>query len=202
MTFENNNQKKSLNLSNNNKMEEENKERNYFKKIIIGILILLFFLALYFIYLNFSNSNWFNNSNSSEMTIVDEFSYGNSDSVLLRENSDSISEYENETNNMSRTNIDEEFISSLKGKHVYLLTSSEPTGFYAMMGSFSSYKNAIKLQDMNMTDFPCHVFEPNENNMNRVGLYISESNFSVAENILSEIRNMNENSWLVFNTTN
>jgi hypothetical protein len=59
-----------------------------------------------------------------------------------------------------------------------------------MVGKFSNYANAIKLEKMNPTEYTCHTFEPNYNNLNRVGLFIVESDLRKVENALNEIRNL------------
>lgn len=71
-----------------------------------------------------------------------------------------------------------------------------------MVGTFSNYKNAVKLEKMNPTKYTCHIFEPNYNNLNRVGLFIDELDLRKAENALNEIRNMQPKSWLMYNTKN
>lgn len=85
-------------------------------------------------------------------------------------------------------------------KGVYHISSENPTGYYILVGSFKNYDNALKLQNKNPTDFKCYIFEPNENDMQRVGLYVSSNNLEEAKMKLNKIKEMQKNSWLVFNT--
>ena len=110
-----------------------------------------------------------------------------------------------ETINLLTENIIEpknEILKLVEEKNIFHVSSTKPEGFYVMVGSFSEFKNAEKLQKMNPTDYKCYIFELNYKMINRVGLYISEKDMKKAENALVEIRNMQPESWLLYNSFN
>ncbi len=137
--------------------------------------------------------------------------------ITLSNEKELFSEHKIEADNAISTNIDseqnteEELIANninigisdiIREKNIFEISSENPQGFFVMVGSFANYKNAIKLQKMNPTDFTCHFFEPNYNDLNRVGLFISANNERKAQNALKEIKNMQKQSWLLYNKKN
>jgi len=211
MTFINNTPEKVLEynaqIDNNINHEEEN-EANIFSIAIKVISILLLIILLYFGYKYFSsknvnsqvihsdianeqNSNNENNDNSTDMPAI--LGTDKIKSINKEVETKKIEEEILENNVDSTVQFEEE---------IFKISSSNPEGYYVMVGTFSDYKNAIKLQKMNPTEYTCHIFEPNYNDLNRVGLFISEKDERKAKNALTEIRNMQKDSWLLLNEKN
>ncbi len=97
-------------------------------------------------------------------------------------------------------NSDDIILEDINNRNVYTINSSKPEGFYIMVGSFYEYQNALKLQDMNPTDFICYTFDTTSEGFNRVGLFISDNDLKKTEIILKKIKMMNPDSWIIYNT--
>ncbi len=178
--------------------QSENLEKNNFKKIIITISTILFLIVLYFVISAF----YINTKNENRSKTVSEKSSKN-ETLLLSSNTNI---EKNETFNhlipINILNPKEELLKEIKDKNIFHISSSNPEGFYIMVGSFGLYQNALKLQEMNMSEYVCYIFEPNYEEINRVGLFISETDLRKTENALTEIKNLQPESWVLYNSMN
>lgn len=178
--------------------QSENFEKKTFKKIVFSISIILFLIGLYFII----NAFYPNSKDEKSSENISEINNQANNNLL---STNSIIDKDASFNNLAEIDIlkpKEELFKKIKEKNIFHISSSNPEGFYIMVGSFGVYQNAIKLQEMNMTEYVCYLFEPNYEEINRVGLYISETDLRKTENALTEIRNMQPESWVLYNSMN
>jgi len=206
MTFINREMPESKNIekSNNEFSKNENEESSFFKKIIIVSIGLLVVIVAYFIINTLSVAD-----KSVSIDQISNIGIQNTktESAIKSNDISTILNTEIISNeiivNESKTNeVNIALLKEVEENKIFQIASTNPNGYYVMVGSFSNYKNAIKLQKMNPTEFTCHIFEPNYNDLNRVGLFISKDKFRDAQNALKEIKNMNKQSWLLYNTKN
>lgn len=104
---------------------------------------------------------------------------------------------------LESSNSKKALLEKIKAKNIFQIKSEKPEGFYIMVGSFSVYQNAMNLQNNNPTQLSCYIFEPTSNNeLNRVGLFVSETNLMKSEKVLSKIKMMQPQSWILYNSNN
>lgn len=101
-----------------------------------------------------------------------------------------------ETSNSEKENI---ILEKIKEENIFQTKSNKPEGLYIMVGSFSVYQNAINLQSKNPTQLKCYIFDTDENNLNRVGLFVSNTDLNKAKMVLSKVKMMQPKSWIMYN---
>lgn len=196
MTFIETTTEKSLQINTIDQIfsTQEQSESNFFNRIIFLSSIVLVLISLFFIYHTFFQNSEIENNQKD--TFSESIYTLENTTVALAVTSESNLDVDHSTS--QRTILMDE----IKEKDIFQISSLNRDGFYVMVGTFNNYKNAVKLQKMNPTQYTCHIFEPNYNDLNRVGLFISEGDLRKAENALLEIRNMQPKSWLMYNTMN
>lgn len=178
--------------------QSEIKEEKRFRSFMfVGIAIILFPI-FYFTVCAFSPSEKVEKV-EKELIIEQPIASLEKEPISLHNETEKIS-----FNSIVETNFDKrtEILSLVDQKDIFHISSSKPEGFYVMVGSFIEYKNARKLEKMNPTNYVCYIFEPNYKAFNRVGLFISKDDLKKTQNALVEIKNMQPESWILYNTLN
>lgn len=193
MTFINQSSENTLqyNTPNTAFIDKEESEVSLFNRIILFASLLLLLISSFFIY----NAFFQNETIKSNHEVLFSGSSSEEPNKVVENSVLPVNSFKNEV-----ISPKEALLNLLEQKDVFQISSANQDGFYVMVGTFSNYKNAMKLQKMNPTEYTCHIFEPNYKNLNRVGLFIDDLNLRKAENALIEIRNMQPKSWLLYNT--
>jgi len=93
----------------------------------------------------------------------------------------------------------EKGIINVNTTNIFKIYSTNPKGFYVLVGSFHEAENAQKKQKMNRSQYTCYIFDKSEQSYNRVGLFISSNDRKKAEKSLKNILKIQPDSWLVYN---
>jgi len=196
------------NLETNNTAQTSNENPSNNKKRNIAFIIMAMLSIAIFI----SAKPFLTNVNNYDNLVInsEKEEYKFEDFVLSEDEivEFEITEIENLDNNENTTKsslIDitestRNILEEVKEQNIFHISSTKPDGFYIMVGSFSVYKNALTLQNNNPTQLACYIFEPNGNDLNRVGLFVSETDLQKAKKVLSKVKMMQPQSWIIYNS--
>ena len=160
-----------------NEKIEENADSNKSKKLLYLLIPVILGLLAYFMYSSlFSNDKIDRNIDTIETT--------NNENVIENENEieNSVNNIENEKTSISDT--------------IYNLSTNNPTGYYAIIGSYSESKNAIKLQKSNKTSYESYIMKSKNT---RVALFLNTDDDNVFS-LLEDVKKSYPNAWLMYNT--
>ena len=188
----------------NKELESEKRDRKRFRNIIIAIITVLLLILLYLLISHFISKSKTKIDLNNESTDLNQIEVRDENKESITTTTDYLADETgyDDTNESPSVKENTELIKQIEERDIFQISSKHPTGLYVMVGSFSIYDNARRLEKSNPTDFVCYIFEPNYNDLNRVGLYISEDDLRKTDNALKEIRNMQPESWLLYNTQN
>ena len=160
-----------------NEKIEENADSNKSKKLLYLLIPVILGLLAYFMYSSlFSNDKIDRNIDTIETT--------NNENIIENKNEieNSVNNIENEKTSISDT--------------IYNLSTNNPTGYYAIIGSYSESKNAIKLQKSNKTSYESYIMKSKNT---RVALFLNTDDDNVFS-LLEDVKKSYPNAWLMYNT--